>query len=149
MLLKCKGEGKCPTCPLLCPVGGCECTARNGSLLVPPPIPPQPSDCPPCPVHSCPRITCTSPNTPCTAEQLKTYVLYCPECVAQAGCRQIGCDCKDCFGNILTPPTNPPQPPRQNGCPTCSTACIVSEIKCRTPIRCTQDQVDEYVRISQ
>lgn len=144
---KCNGEGKCPPCPG-CPEQVCECTAPNGELFIPPPPPPQPtqpSDCPAC-ITGCPRITCTSPTTPCTALQLDTY-LACPACVAQAGCRQEGCECKDCLGHIFSPPTNPPQPPRPSGCPQCSTACIVSLIKCEAPVLCTQEQLETYVEI--
>lgn len=146
----CNGEGKCPPCPPVeCPGPVCECTARNGSLLVPVPSPQptEPSDCPPCPVPSCAPIDCIPPNTPCTDLELETYVLLCPECVPQAGCQQVGCDCKDCFGNIFSPPINPTQSSRQFGCPECSTDCIVSDIKCGPPVRCTQDQINNYDRI--
>lgn len=82
----------------------------------------------------------------CTKKELAVYVPKCPDCVPQAGCKQVGCDCLDSDGNLLTPPTNPPQPPRPPKCPKCSTICIKALFICQSPTKCTKDQLKKYVK---
>lgn len=218
--MKCSSdEPTCADCFINCPVEVCECTDKDGNLLIPAPTPPQPDrpiGCPEC-VFPCPLLptTCPPPNTECTEtqltsyirkcpdcipqagcqqvtcackdcsgtvfhpptnppqparaqgcsicptacdpipfcpllrqcteKQLKTYVPDCPDCIPQAGCQQTGCDCEDCFGDIFTPRSNPPQPPRPEACPKCNTVCLMVGIRCPTPIKCTDEQLENYV----
>lgn len=140
----------CPDCiPFAgCKQPGCDCRDCKGNLLTPPTNPPQPPrdfECSNC-TTVCPKDLrrCPSPGQ-CTSTQLATYVPKCPECVPEAGCRQVGCDCTDYNGYVRIPPPNPPQPPRPIGCPKCSTLCFVSDFVCPPPSRCDAEQLETYV----
>lgn len=131
-----------------CKQPGCDCKDCQGNLFTPPTNPPQPprdEECANC-TTTCPKnlLRCKSPVL-CSSEQLKTYVPVCPDCIPQAGCQHIGCECTDCSGYILIPPSNPPQPPRPNGCPKCNTTCIKSRLVCPAPIPCNSEQLKTYV----
>lgn len=142
---------KCPDCVSQagCQQAGCACKDCSGNVYHPPinpPQPPRPKGCPDCPTiciepfQFCPFLR------QCTNKQLNTYVLECPDCVPQAGCPHIGCDCVDCLGNVLTPPTNPPQPPRPDACAKCPVDCPKIAILCPATIRkCTDTQLELYV----
>lgn len=90
-------------------------------------------------------MLCLSPTEKCTDSQLSTYVPKCPPCVPQAGCQQTGCFCVDCYGNIMIPAVNPPQPTRPDGCPACNTICDEYNITCpSTPSQCSAVQIAKY-----
>lgn len=143
---------KCPACipQAGCKQIGCPCKDCQGNVYDPPINPPQPvgqKGCPVCPTD----CIVTAPICPllsqCTEKQLKTYDVQCPQCIATASCKQPGCNCIDVQGNMLTSPTNPPQPPRPKGCPVCDPACIFSPLSCPPPVQCTAEQLATYVPI--
>lgn len=67
----------------------------------------------------------------------------CPDCVFQAGCQRVGCDCLIFGIFLLEPPTNPPNAYRPPTCPACITVCFKELFRCPAPTACTIDQLDE------
>lgn len=125
---------------------GCDCTARNGSLLTPAPPPHQPGrpkSCPEC-ILNCPLIPACPPSTTlCTHAQLVSNILKCPACNPLAGCT-IGCPCIGCYGFVYDPPENPPQDGGQAGCPICVQSCPPLPF-CPLQRQCTLEQLNTYI----
>lgn len=139
----------CPECINNCPLPDCECTDSHGRLLEPPPRstqPPPPPGCTQC-VFPCPLEPdeCPAPTTLCSQAQLNSFLIKCDECIPQAGCKQIGCNCKTSSGVILTPPTNPPQPPQPEGCDNCTSICDTPIPFCPLLKQCSKTQLANYV----
>lgn len=136
---------ECPVCENDCGFQGCDCTDSAGSLLTPSPPQPQPDrpkHCSTCEFKCLLIPECPPPTTLCTETQLNSYILKCPECIPNAGCR-VGCPCKDCEGNIYDPPSTPPQLVGQKGCPVCVPLCPPIPF-CPLIRQCTKKQLSTY-----